>query len=1190
MRLLPLFLVAITFLLPDPGHADPASAAAQAREQRKARIQERVDKWWEAENARIDKSVKEGEAFMEATREANSEAIAAGTEAAEAYAENNPVEGFPNTEVRVQETWVWDEALGDQRLEWQYRLVYKDSLGNAQYEAYLDYEGNVTTPLRESPWRVANQAVDRAMGEDSDGPYQVAWSFSEDNEGREYPATVIVQASGQLNRVQMKFNENGEAYFWDVKDADGEQVSYGHGTQTPTFADEGSALGTVKPPRPATGTCEKCRSLLEARNDLLASMVPLANRINDLAGQHSRLNDFARKEQAHVQDFGRLRALHEHNMKRYRALEDKFKQADAAWRACQETCPKPIAGGSSPALNAIGSPIGLTVVQDSTEQCTFGDPTGPSTTQALPSGSSSGAAPDAGGSPAGSDPAGSGQAPSAAPSSAPTSGGGSPAQNPLTEQATNQATNQPTTQADNNEGSQSGGEDVYHHPAVNYVPVEKNEAGADGKDIYDHPLVNYVPVTADETSGNKNEQNEEQEEEPASAPSTLIIKASTATMATGAKVSGQSAQLVGLQPQSINDVALPTDSCGTSDCDWWKSEESCGDTWVCDEDTSTTCNGDSCDEDDFDFADCSGSSCGWDVGYDQDPVKCVTGSDGQCSLSIDEMQQRAGSYYVTVDGFSAADTASQYTLDINVIDSEGITIESEGGDLSALPPQYQHYVQESVTVGERTWHTMLYPQEDAADVRAALALISGLGLIAIDPCWIKWKTPNDPYYHSSNSWEQGYADQWALHKIGFPPKGKNAWDLLDEEDSEVTVAIIDTGIDWNHRDIAWRNLWLNKKEIADNGKDDDGNGYIDDRLGWDFWEGDNRPWDEDGHGTLLAGIIAATSGNNTGIAGINPKARIMPLRALNAFGHTRASYVAKALVYAVDNGARVVNLSVGGPGESSAFRAAVDYAESKGVLVVAAAGNEAAELTDILPGAHDAVLTVAALDTQDARAAFSNYGPEVDIAAPGIDILSLRARFTDTMLGLGDIDYEPGQATVGSDKRYYRVGGTSFASPFVTGVASLLLSKDPTLQASDLRRILAHSATDVSDPGWDQLTGYGRVDALAALQADREYFIEARIHGFNVEQRKEGTVVVVSGTATANEFASADVMLGLGDNPDRWRRLNTLKAEVKGTELAAIPAAAFAAPKGAPKTFTVRLIVKHKDGSSREVRFGLELG
>lgn len=1180
MRRLPLTLLCLALLLPDFSYADETSAAAQAREQRKARIQERVDEWWKKENARIDASVKEGEEFMEATREANADAIAEGMEAAEAYAQNNPVDGFPNTEVRVQETWVWDEALGDQRLEWQYRLVYKDSLGNAQYEAYFDYQGNVTTALRESPWRVANQAVDRAMGEDSEGPYQVAWSFSEDNEGREYPATVIVQASGQLNRVQMKFNENGDAYFWDVKDADGEQVSYGHGTQTPTFADEGSPLGSVNPPRPATGTCEKCRALLEKRNDFLVAMVPLANRINDLAGQHTRLNEFARNEQAHVQDFGRLRALHEFNMSRYRALEDKFKTADAAWRACQETCPKPAAGSSSPALNAIGSPIGIKVLQDSTKQCTFGDPNGPSTTQAMPSGSTPGAAPNSSTNSGGSD-----------------SGGGNTAQNP--------SSGQPADGEESNgeevpsySGSDDGGSPTYGPDKINDGSSEEESAAANdsskpGEDegesgVLHHPLVNYVPIDEGEASENEDESPEEEKEEPSSTPALLIIKASTATMTKGATVSGQSSQLVGLQPQSINDVALPTDSCGTSDCDWWKMEDSCGESWVCEEDTNTACNGDACD--DYDLNDCSDASCGWDVGYDQNPVKCVTGSDGQCSLEIDAMQQRAGSYYVVVDGFSAQDAPSHYTLDVNVIDSEGITIESEGGDLSALPPQYQHYVQDSVTVGDNTWHTMLYPTEEAADVREALALISGLGIIAIDPCWIKWKTPNDPYYHSSNTWEQGYADQWALHKIGFPPKGENAWDQLDEGAAEVTVAIIDTGIDWNHRDIAWRNLWLNTKEIADNGKDDDGNGYIDDRLGWDFWEGDNRPWDEDGHGTLLAGIIAARSDNNTGIAGINPKARIMPLRALNAFGHTRASYVAKALVYAVDNGAKVVNLSVGGPGESAAFRAAVDYAESRGVLIVAAAGNEAAELTDILPGAHDAVLTVAALDTQDARAAFSNYGPEVDIAAPGVDILSLRARFTDTMLGLGDIEYAPGQATVGSDKRYYRVGGTSFASPFVTGVASLLLSKDPSLKASDLRRILAHSAADVAEPGWDQLTGYGRVDALAALKADKHYFIEARIQGFNVEQRKDGTVVVVQGTADANAFKAAEVMLGLGDNPDRWRRLNTLKGSVGDGELAAIPAAAFAAPQGSPKNFTVRLIVKHKDGSSREVRFGLELG
>lgn len=1231
-----LLLIVLLSLLPHPTIVQAAdhstSAAEQSNQQRRERIRERIRKQNEAILERERQSVKDAEKFMEDTREANSEAIEGGTERVEDYANNNTVSNYPNTEVRVQETWVWDEELGDQRLEWQYRLVYKDSFGNAQYEAYFDQNGNVTTALRESPWRVANQRVDKEMGDDS-GPFQVVWKFSEDNQGREYPDSVIVQGGGAINRVQMQFNENGHAYFWDIRDEDGETKSRGHGLLTPTFVDDGPALATVEVPRPITGPCEKCRDLLNARNDLVGPLAPLAKRINKLAGRHAVLNKWAAENKYHVQDFDRIRTEHASKLIRYRTLKSRFDTADAAWRACEETCKDAIAANSASDLNALPSPLLVNVTQDSPKICTFGDPNGTSPHEATPvtAGSSAPASeengtPDSAG---GSTPAGGSRTPNSsgsanAPGSSGSSAGGSPAAPTGNSSASSTSSSGSENGENNGSTASSGGgssptQDSSGGPNVPASDREENDSEKDeGKGSSARGGGVYTGSVEDDSGIEDLPQKERMTINPLTI---LIVKANAATMAAGANISGKSGQLVALQPQSVNNAALPTDSCSSasgSECDWWKMEESCGDSWYCDAglELDDECSGNDCDyvadtdcepghvcdiqncpssgcptgQGPCDIqrcpSNCSGDHCGWDAGFDQDPVKCELDSSGSCSMSINAEQQAAGSYYVVVDSWASSEP-NYYELEIDAVNSEGITVKGDANAIDQLPPQYLHYAQSPITINGESWFTMLYPSHEAEAIRDALAALFGVDAIDIDPCWIKWEAPNDPYYQSSNTWGQGYADQWALHKVGFAPKGKNAWDLLDEDGAEVIVAIIDTGIDWNHRDLAWRNIWLNKKEIADNGKDDDGNGFVDDRIGWDFWADDNRPWDEDGHGTLLAGIIAARADNNTGIAGINPKARIMPLRALNAFGHTRASYVARALVYAVDNGARVVNLSVGGTGESQLFRAAVDYAESKGVLVVAAAGNEAAELQNILPGAHPAVFTVAALDPQDKRAAFSNYGAEVDIAAPGVDILSLRARFTDTMLGLGDIEYTPGQATVGEDKRYYRVGGTSFASPFVTGIASLLLSKDPSLQAADLRRILRQSAKDVGEPGWDQLTGYGRVDAYSALKADQDYFIEARIHGFTVEQRNGETLLVVSGIANANKFASAEVMLGPGDEPQRWRRVATLKKGQADGELAEIPASVL---QGGPKTFTVRLIVKHRDGSSREIRFGLELG
>ena len=218
-------------------------------------------------------------------------------------------------------------------------------------------------------------------------------------------------------------------------------------------------------------------------------------------------------------------------------------------------------------------------------------------------------------------------------------------------------------------------------------------------------------------------------------------------------------------------------------------------------------------------------------------------------------------------------------------------------------------------------------------------------------------------------------DRWALEHVG----ATGAAALLDDDAEAVIVGIVDTGIDWNHLDFAWENLWRNQGEIPDNGKDDDNNGFVDDIIGWNFTGDNNKPWDNDGHGTFVAGIIAATRGNDAGIDGINPKARIMVLKALNNFGRTRASYIAQAIVYGADNGARILNLSISGPGFPKVVQEAVDYAESKGVLVIMAAGNRAESIDNAQPARLRRVMAVAATGPDDKRAAFSNIGAAINI-------------------------------------------------------------------------------------------------------------------------------------------------------------------------------------------------------------------
>ncbi len=512
-----------------------------------------------------------------------------------------------------------------------------------------------------------------------------------------------------------------------------------------------------------------------------------------------------------------------------------------------------------------------------------------------------------------------------------------------------------------------------------------------------------------------------------------------------------------------------------------------------------------------------------------------------------------------------------------------------------VPKDLAPYVQSRGRLpgGKEDYAVLFYPEHEDGQLQGKLAGYAKTGRIGRyeeNLCRdkqvenIETDSPNDPHFHSRGSWGQDYPDQWALQRLRIP----QAWARLRGKALRpVVVAIIDTGIDWYHPDLPPAALWHNPREVPGNGIDDDGNGYVDDIIGWDFYHQTNLPWDYDGHGTFTAGEIAAGLNNGLGIAGINPAARLMVLKALNDFGHTRASFIAQAIQYAVDNGARIINLSVGGKGVTEIERAAIAYAVQHDVLIVVAAGNEASDVAQYSVAGLDGVLTVAATDTDDRRAFFSNWGAQVDVAAPGVDILSLRARRTDLLRDLKGIRYEPGHAYVGREKFFYRATGTSFAAPLVTGVASLLLSARPDLTAAQLRRMIIQSARDVDVPGIDQYTGYGLLDAEAALQADPEFFITARISGVRVVQEGGKLAVEILGMADADRFAAAHIEIGKGEEPTKWRSAGWKvdRTAAGPGVLARLPADAF---RRAP-VWSLRLIVRHSSGRRRESRFILRL-
>jgi subtilisin family serine protease len=321
-----------------------------------------------------------------------------------------------------------------------------------------------------------------------------------------------------------------------------------------------------------------------------------------------------------------------------------------------------------------------------------------------------------------------------------------------------------------------------------------------------------------------------------------------------------------------------------------------------------------------------------------------------------------------------------------------------------------------------------------------------------DPLWTLHAVPDDPLY----------SQQWSLPRVNAP----QAWDVVSGSPN-VVVAVIDAGIDVTHPDLSAA-LWNNPSDPPD-GVDNDGNGLIDDSHGWSFADDSSDLKDVGtlGHGTHVAGIIGATSNNAVGIAGVASGVKIMALR-VNLPDRLNAAAVTRSLYYAADHGAKVINLSLGGIQGSPDTRDALDYAFSKGALVVVSAGNMS-DTTLSYPAAYENALAVAALDQSDRRTPFSSYGAWVDISAPGAGILST----------------VPPDGALTNGQSYLTLSGTSQAAPIVSGIAALVFSKHPDWTPQQVRNQLLATAQSVEaqNPGFTGLLGAGRVDAAAAVGA-----------------------------------------------------------------------------------------------------------
>jgi hypothetical protein len=553
-----------------------------------------------------------------------------------------------------------------------------------------------------------------------------------------------------------------------------------------------------------------------------------------------------------------------------------------------------------------------------------------------------------------------------------------------------------------------------------------------------------------------------------------------------------------------------------------------------------------------------------DVGWDADPIKRPFNKYGRLQLQLPYS-----------DSFESGAIPAGLTVGLRVPSYGSINIEAPA---SALPGSLSRFYKNELTIGETPFTTLKFKDRKLGLVYNTIDTT----VMVFENNWCRVVlTPTDPNYkrtgrHGGGSWGQPMDDQWAIKRVGYTEDESSAWNQVPDTAAPVVVALIDTGLDWHHLDISYENIWRNEGEIPDNGIDDDDNGFVDDIIGWDFLGRHNKPWDFDGHGTVVAGIIAASQNNGAGIAGINPHAKIMVLKAVNNFGTTRASYLAEAIVYAADNGARIINISVGGPHTSRIEQAAIDYAYEKGVLVVAASGNEGIELEDYGPGGGDHVLTVGATHTDDRAAAFSNFGDRLDLVAPGVDILSLRARYTDANYR-GSDEYEIGTNYVGEDKRYLHVSGTSFSAPIVTGTASLLLARSPELTASQVERILFQTAEDIEFPGKDKYAGFGMLDARTALSVDPQFFVTAAIDRAQLVQVEGGgSRLRIIGTADAEMFKRAWLQIGAGENPASWKSVGSkLKFPVRNGTLGSIPRREF---RGS-ELWQLVVNVEHKNGT-----------
>jgi subtilisin family serine protease len=425
--------------------------------------------------------------------------------------------------------------------------------------------------------------------------------------------------------------------------------------------------------------------------------------------------------------------------------------------------------------------------------------------------------------------------------------------------------------------------------------------------------------------------------------------------------------------------------------------------------------------------------------------------------------------------------------------------------------------------------------------------------------------PNDSYYSSSGAWGQSFRDLWGLQKIS----AETAWNTSTGQN--IVVAVSDTGVDYNHEDIA-ANMVPGKNFVTGA-------------------PNSNDPMDDFGHGTHVAGTIAAVGNNGKGIIGVAYEAKIMPIKGLDSSGSGSTDDLVKTILYAADNGAKVINASWGGYSSEpeQTLIDAINYAhDAKGVVFVAAAGNANSEVgtqqSGFFPACIRNVITVSAFDHADTKASFSNFGQKIDVAAPGggdsdptgviyapyRSVLSLLSSAATSQMT------DSGKLVVGG--KYLRQAGTSMAAPHVAGVAALIRSLHPDFSPEQVRQALRLGSDDVDAPGFDINSGYGRINATKSLTISAP--LVAQLSG-PLTTITDTCSVAINGTVGGAGLSNWRLEFGAGTNPASWTQITSSTTSVTNGLLTNWNISAL--PDGA---YTLHLVAQNMGGQVFEDRLG----